>query len=91
MIWIVDARHLAGWFFIGMSHDLANCCPMMYQIEWWGSSPPASCINLPPRHAFGRQGKGFSGQDGTWLQFTAGEANPHALPARALESFGVFQ
>ena len=39
MIWIVDARHLAGWFLVGMSHDLASCRPMMYQIKWWGSSP----------------------------------------------------
>ena len=39
MIWIVDARHLAGWFLIGMSYDLASCCPMTYQMEWWGSSP----------------------------------------------------
>ena len=38
MIWIVDARQLTGWFFVGMSHDLASCCPMMYQIKWWGSS-----------------------------------------------------
>ena len=38
MIWIVDARHLVGWFCVGMSHDLASCSPMMYQIEWWGSS-----------------------------------------------------
>ena len=38
MIWIVDARHLAGWFCLGMSHDLVSCSPMMYQIEWWGSS-----------------------------------------------------
>ena len=38
MIWIVDARHLAGWFAVSMSYDLASCCPMMYQIKWWGSS-----------------------------------------------------
>ena len=38
MIWIVDARHLDGWFLGGMAYDLASCCPMMYQIEWWGRS-----------------------------------------------------
>ncbi len=38
MIWIVDARHLAGWFYVGMAHDLASCSPMTYQIEWWGPS-----------------------------------------------------
>ena len=38
MIWIIDARHLVSWFYIGMAHDLADCCPMMYQIDWWGSS-----------------------------------------------------
>ena len=38
MIWIVDARHLSGWFCLGMAHDLANCCPMMYRIQWWGTS-----------------------------------------------------
>ena len=38
MIWIVDARHLVGWFFVGVAHDLASCSPMMYQIEWWGTS-----------------------------------------------------
>ena len=38
MIWIVDARHLVGWFCVGMAHDLASCSPMMYQIEWWGRS-----------------------------------------------------
>lgn len=38
MIWIVDARHLSGWFAVGMAHDLACCCPMMYQIRWWGPS-----------------------------------------------------
>ena len=38
MIWIVDARHLIGWFSLGMAHDLASCSPMMYRIEWWGSS-----------------------------------------------------
>ena len=38
MIWIVDARHLDGWFFVGMAYDLASCCPMMYQVKWWGSS-----------------------------------------------------
>lgn len=38
MIWIIDARHLDGWFFIGMAHDLASCCPMMYHIEWRGPS-----------------------------------------------------
>ena len=38
MIWIVDARDLAGWFSLGMAHDLASCCPMMYQIEWRGTS-----------------------------------------------------
>lgn len=37
MIWIVDARHLAGWFSIGMARDLASCSPMMYQIEWRGT------------------------------------------------------
>ena len=38
MIWIVDAQHLTGWFSVGMAHDLASCCPMMYQVKWWGSS-----------------------------------------------------
>ncbi len=38
MIWIVDARHLEGWFLVGMSHDLVCCDPMMYHIKWWGSS-----------------------------------------------------
>ena len=38
MIWIVDARHLAGRFCIGMSYDLASCSPMMYQVEWGGPS-----------------------------------------------------
>ena len=38
MIWIVDARHLAGWFHLGTSRDLASCSPVMYQIEWWGPS-----------------------------------------------------
>lgn len=38
MIWIVDARHLEGWFLVGMSYDLASCYPMMYQISWSGSS-----------------------------------------------------
>ena len=38
MIWIVDARHLAGWFSIGMAHDLASCSPMMYQVKWSGTS-----------------------------------------------------
>ena len=38
MIWIVDARHLDGWFYVGISHDLASCSPMMYQVEWWGTS-----------------------------------------------------
>ncbi len=38
MIWIVDARHLDGWFYLGMSHDLASCSPMMYQVEWRGTS-----------------------------------------------------
>ena len=38
MIWIVDARHLDGWFYVGMSHDLASCSPMMYQVEWRGTS-----------------------------------------------------
>ncbi len=38
MIWIVDARHLDGWFCLGMAKDLASCTPMMYQIEWWGRS-----------------------------------------------------
>lgn len=38
MIWIVDARHLAGWFSIGMARDLASCSPMIYQIEWRGTS-----------------------------------------------------
>lgn len=38
MIWIVDARHLVGWFLVGMARDLASCCPMMFQIKWWGSS-----------------------------------------------------
>lgn len=38
MIWIVDARHLDGWFYLGLSRNLASCCPMMYQIEWWGPS-----------------------------------------------------
>ena len=38
MIWIVDARHLIGWFSLGMAHDLASCSPMMYRIRWWGSS-----------------------------------------------------
>lgn len=38
MIWIVDARHLSGWFYVGMTHDLASCSPMTYQIKWWGAS-----------------------------------------------------
>ena len=38
MIWIVDARHLDGWFSIGMSYELVSCRPMMYRIEWWGRS-----------------------------------------------------
>ena len=38
MIWIVDARHLDGWFYLGLSRDLASCCPMMYRVEWRGSS-----------------------------------------------------
>ena len=38
MIWIVDARHLDGWFFLGMARHLASCRPMKYQIEWWGKS-----------------------------------------------------
>ena len=36
MIWIIDARHLTGWFLVGMSYDLASYSPMTYQIEWWG-------------------------------------------------------
>ena len=38
MIWIVDARYLAGWFYLGTSYELAGCSPMTYQIEWWGRS-----------------------------------------------------
>ena len=38
MIWIVDARHLDGWFYVGVAHDLASCSPMMYQVEWRGAS-----------------------------------------------------
>ena len=38
MIWIVDARHLHGWFSLGMSRDLISCCPIMYAIKWWGPS-----------------------------------------------------
>ena len=38
MIWIVDARHLDGWFYLGLSRDLASCSPMMYRLEWWGPS-----------------------------------------------------
>ena len=38
MIWIVDARHLDGWFCVGMARDLSSCSPMMYQIEWTGIS-----------------------------------------------------
>ena len=38
MIWIVDARHPVGWFCVGMAHNFASCSPMMYQIEWWGTS-----------------------------------------------------
>ena len=38
MIWIVDARHLIGWFSLGMAHDLASCSPMKYRIEWRGTS-----------------------------------------------------
>ena len=38
MIWIVDARHLDGWFFVGMARDLSSCSPMMYQIDWTGTS-----------------------------------------------------
>ena len=38
MVWIVDARHLYGWFLLGRAYDLASCCPMTYQIEWHGSS-----------------------------------------------------
>lgn len=38
MIWIVDARHLVGSFYVGMAHDLASCRPMAYHISWWGSS-----------------------------------------------------
>ena len=33
MIWIIDARHLSGWFDLGTSFDLASCCPMTYRIE----------------------------------------------------------
>ena len=36
MIWIVDARHLAGSFFASMSSELVSCSPMMYAIQWWG-------------------------------------------------------
>lgn len=38
MIWIVDARYLAGWFYLGTSYELAGCSPMTYQIEWLGKS-----------------------------------------------------
>ena len=38
MIWIVDARHVDGWFYLGLSRTLASCCPKMYRIEWWGPS-----------------------------------------------------
>lgn len=38
MIWIVDARHLVGWFRVGMDYGLANYSPMIFHINWWGSS-----------------------------------------------------
>ena len=38
MIWIVDARHLDGWSYVRLAHDLASCSPMIYQVKWWGTS-----------------------------------------------------
>ena len=38
MIWIVDARHLHGWFTLGIASSLASCASMKYHIEWWGQS-----------------------------------------------------
>ena len=38
MIWIVDARDLAGYFTLGMSFDLATCDPMSYHFQWFSRS-----------------------------------------------------
>ena len=37
---------------------------------------PASCMSFLPEAALGSQNKGFSGQDGVWVRFTAGEVEP---------------
>ena len=52
MIWIVDARHLAGWFRLGMSHELASCHPMTYRIEWRGSSRLLKKWSKSPVHVY---------------------------------------
>ena len=52
MIWIVDARHLSGWFSVGMAYDLESCCPMMYQIEWWGPSRLLDKWSNSPVHVY---------------------------------------
>lgn len=38
MIWIVDARDLAGHFTSGTSHDLATCNPMSQHCQWFSKS-----------------------------------------------------
>ena len=38
MIWIVDARDLAGHFSVGMTYGLASIVPISYHIRWWSSS-----------------------------------------------------
>ena len=38
MIWIVDARDLAGYFSLGTSHDLATFSPMSYHFRWFSRS-----------------------------------------------------
>ena len=71
MIWIVDARHLAGWFFVGTAHDLASCCPMMYQIEWWGQSRLLDRWSKSPVHVYFdvmNSAKEYEDEDGKlWL------------------------
>ena len=52
MIWIVDARHLAGWFLLGTAHDLANCSPMIYRIEWRGPSRLLEKWSKSPVHVY---------------------------------------
>ena len=52
MIWIVDAQHLEGWFLVGMSYDLASCCPMMYHIKWRGSSKLLEKWSLSSVHVY---------------------------------------